>query len=369
MSGNVKDCGSLPAIQIKNIKKFYGAVEVLRGINLTVPQGSYTTFLGPSGSGKTTLLKIIAGFSSVSTGSVSISGVDVTHCAARAREVGIVFQNYALFPHLTARENVEYPLKVRKVPSGERRRRALEFLERVQLSQWSDRYPRELSGGQQQRVALARSLVYSPKLLLLDEPLSALDKHLRGHMQEFLKDLQRSLGISFVHVTHDQTEALALSSQVVIMRDGRLEQVGSPEEIYREPTSRFVADFIGNSNIVECQIGPRNGRHATIKLGEARTIGVPMPASAAEKLAGGARPLLLLRPENAGASLQGDESVVAMSGPVSRTTFMGTHYEVVFDTPQGEITAHLNKDYARGQAVHVAWRAEDTVLLAAGDGR
>ncbi|WP_084044677.1 ABC-type Fe3+/spermidine/putrescine transport system ATPase subunit (plasmid) [Ensifer sp. WSM1721] len=369
MSGNVRDCGSPPAIQIKNLKKYFGAVEVLRGIDLIIPQGSYTTFLGPSGSGKTTLLKIIAGFSSVSTGSINIAGVDVTHYAARAREVGIVFQNYALFPHLTARENVEYPLKLRKMPGNERRRRALEFLERVQLTQWADRYPRELSGGQQQRVALARSLVYGPKLLLLDEPLSALDKHLRGHMQEFLKELQRSLGISFVHVTHDQTEALALSSQVVIMRDGRLEQVGSPEEIYREPTSRFVADFIGNSNIVECQIGPRNGRHATISLGDVQTIGVPIPASAAERLAVGEKPLLLLRPENAGAPRQGDERAVAMSGPVLRTTFMGTHYEVVFDTPQGEITAHLNKDYARGQTVHVAWRAEDTVLLPADDAR
>ncbi|MER9056909.1 ABC transporter ATP-binding protein [Mesorhizobium sp. M0910] len=363
MSNTSKDCGSPPAIQISRLKKCYGAVEVLRGIDLTIPEGSYTTFLGPSGSGKTTLLRIIAGFASVSEGTVSISGVDVTDRAARARGIGMVFQNYALFPHLTARENVEYPLKVRRLPREERRRRALEYLERVHLSEWADRYPRELSGGQQQRVALARSLVYGPKLLLLDEPLSALDKHLRGQMQDFLKELQRDLGITFVHVTHDQSEALALSSLVVIMRDGRLEQVGSPEQIYLEPNSRFVAGFIGNSNIVCCSVTARNGRLATVRLEEGTEVGVPIPAGVTERLGVGEKSLLLLRPEKAETGYGIDTSVVSMSGPVLSTTFMGTHYQVVFSTRHGEITAHLNNDYAPGQSVDVAWRAGNLIVL------
>lgn len=364
-----KDCGSPPAIQVKNLKKYYGSIEVLRGIDLVIPQGSYTTFLGPSGSGKTTLLKIIAGFSSVSQGTINISGVDVTDQPARARDVGIVFQNYALFPHLTARENVEYPLRVRKMPREDRRKRAFEYLERVHLSQWADRYPRELSGGQQQRVALARSLVYGPKLLLLDEPLSALDKHLRGHMQDFLKELQQDLGISFVHVTHDQSEALALSSLVLIMRDGRLEQVGSPQEIYCEPSSRFVADFIGNSNIVDCHVNARNGRLATIRLGDEPAVDVSIPRGISAEFGAGEKSILLLRPENAEIAGHMDTVAVAMSGPVLRTTFMGSHYEVVFATPHGELTAHLKTDYPRGQLVRVSWRAENIVVLPAGDAR
>jgi putative spermidine/putrescine transport system ATP-binding protein len=238
-------------VAMRGLSKTFGDVVAVDGIDLDIYDGEFLTLLGPSGSGKTTVLRMIAGFELPTSGVVELNGIDVTGRAPFERDVNTVFQDYALFPHMSVIQNVEYGLRVKKVSKGERRQRALEALASVQLAGFEQRKPAQMSGGQRQRVALARALVNRPSVLLLDEPLGALDLKLREQMQVELKQLQRQVGITFVFVTHDQEEALTMSDRIAVFNDGRIEQVGTPAEVYERPVTPFVAGFVGTSNLLQ----------------------------------------------------------------------------------------------------------------------
>ena len=257
-----------PAVRLTGIRRVYGDVVAVAGVDLDIAAGEFFTLLGPSGSGKTTTLRVIAGFEQPDTGRVELAGADVTRVPPSERDVNTVFQDYALFPHMTVQENVEYGLRVKGLGRRERRIAAQEVLERVRLPGLGARKPVQLSGGQRQRVALARAIVNSPSVLLLDEPLGALDLKLRQEMQVFLKALQRDLGITFIYVTHDQEEALTMSDRLAVFNQGRIEQVGTPAEVYEHPATEFVAGFVGVSNVVE-----RDGRRFTIRPEKVRLLG------------------------------------------------------------------------------------------------
>ena len=242
------------AVRLEGVVKRFGDVTAVDGVDLEVFEGEFFSMLGPSGSGKTTCLRLIAGFEAPTQGRVLLEGQDVTELAPYQRDVNTVFQDYALFPHMTVEENVEYGLKVKKVPKAERHRRVAEALGMVQLGEFGDRKPSELSGGQRQRVALARALVNRPKVLLLDEPLGALDLKLRQAMQIELKEIQQAVGLTFVYVTHDQEEALTMSDRLAVFSRGRVEQVGTPAEVYERPATGFVAGFVGTSNILSGEV-------------------------------------------------------------------------------------------------------------------
>ena len=247
-----KRSGSLAnsAVSLKNLNKSFGDVVAVSNLDLEIPQGEFFSMLGPSGSGKTTVLRIIAGFETASSGQVLLEGSDVTELAPFDRDVNTVFQDYALFPHMSIQENVEYGLRARKMAKPERAKLASEAIESVKLSHLADRLPHQLSGGQRQRIALARALVLRPKVLLLDEPLGALDKQLREEMQVELKRIQREAGITFIFVTHDQEEAMRMSDRIAVFNQGKIEQIGTPREVYESPASAFVASFLGVSNLI-----------------------------------------------------------------------------------------------------------------------
>jgi putative spermidine/putrescine transport system ATP-binding protein len=246
----VSESAGTPAVRLRGVRKHFGPVVAVDGVDLNVDDREFLTLLGPSGSGKTTVLRMIAGFELPSAGTIELDGVDVTQRPPFDRDVNTVFQDYALFPHLTVAQNVEYGLLVKKVGRSERQRRVEESLERMRLGGFGSRKPSQLSGGQRQRVALARALINRPKVLLLDEPLGALDLKLREQMQVELKALQRQVGITFVFVTHDQGEALTMSDRIAVFNNGRIEQVGTPAEVYERPATEFVAGFVGTSNLL-----------------------------------------------------------------------------------------------------------------------
>jgi putative spermidine/putrescine transport system ATP-binding protein len=251
---------SAPDISVRGLTKRFGDVVAVDGIDLDIPAGEFFTMLGPSGSGKTTTLRMIAGFEIPDEGTIELAGEDVSRLPPYDRPVNTVFQDYALFPHMTVQANVEYGLMVKKVKKGERRTRAAQALEMVRLGAFGDRKPSQLSGGQRQRVALARAIVNRPKVLLLDEPLGALDLKLRQEMQIELKSIQREVGITFVYVTHDQEEALTMSDRLAVFNEGRIEQVGPPAEVYEHPQNEFIAGFVGVSNVIQ-----RDGRRYTVR--------------------------------------------------------------------------------------------------------
>ena len=238
------------AVSLLGLNKSFGDISAVSNLDLEISQGEFFSMLGPSGSGKTTVLRIIAGFETASSGRVLLEGSDVTDLAPFDRDVNTVFQDYALFPHMSIQLNVEYGLRARKIPKAERARLASEAIESVKLTHLADRLPHQLSGGQRQRIALARALVLRPKVLLLDEPLGALDKQLREEMQVELKRIQREAGITFIFVTHDQEEAMRMSDRIAVFNQGRIEQIGSPREVYENPSSAFVASFLGVSNLI-----------------------------------------------------------------------------------------------------------------------
>ncbi|MCC2613598.1 ABC transporter ATP-binding protein [Neorhizobium petrolearium] len=279
-------------LQLSNITKSYGHFTALDNVSLSVDKGEFVTFLGPSGSGKTTTLMIIAGFEKASGGAVEIGGQSISQLAPHQRNIGIVFQNYALFPHKTAVENVYFPLQMRGVSRSQGLKRAEDMLSLVGLKGFGHRHPKELSGGQQQRVALARALVFEPSLLLLDEPLGALDKNLREQMQIEIKRIQRSLGVTTIFVTHDQSEAMSMSDRIVVFEKGRIEQAAAPLDIYHRPRTAFVATFIGESNLIPATI-----TNAMTKTADNPTLG-PFDYAGGEALSDGQNVTLLIRPEH-----------------------------------------------------------------------
>ena len=279
-------------VRIADLKKRYGAFEALKGVTLDIPSGGFFTLLGPSGCGKTTILRMVAGLVEPSRGRILIGNDDVTALPPNKRGLGLVFQSYALFPHMTVFENVAFGLRRRKVAGAELDKRVREALGMVRLATFGERYPRQLSGGQQQRIAIARALAPHPRVLLFDEPLSNLDAQLRDEMQIELKRLQRNLGITTLFVTHDQGEALSMSDRVVVMHDGRAEQIGTPFEVYNYPLSRFVASFVGTLNVLEAEIRDRALGLIAIE-GQEVTLTRPLPA-------GGDRLQVALRPEAIG---------------------------------------------------------------------
>ena len=255
-------------LELKDIRKSFSKDEVvLKEISLSIDKGEFITLLGSSGCGKTTTLRIIAGLETPDSGKVYLEGKDVTALAPEARDVNTVFQNYALFPHMTVADNIGYGLKLKKIPKAEIKKRVSEMLELVQLPGYEKRKPSELSGGQRQRVAIARSLVNNPKVLLLDEPLGALDLQLRRAMQLELKRLQKKLGITFIYITHDQEEAINMSDRIAVMNKGTFEQIGTPDEIYNHPKTSYVATFVGNANILKGKVAEINGSYAQVEIG------------------------------------------------------------------------------------------------------
>ncbi|HOE76490.1 MAG TPA: ABC transporter ATP-binding protein [Rectinema sp.] len=313
----------------KRFKSLDGSGEVLAvdDVNLEVKTGELVTILGPSGCGKTTTLRMIAGFEYPTSGSILIGDKDVAKIPPNKRGLSMVFQSYALFPHLTIYENVAYGLRVQKLPANEIRERTERALDLMQLTTMAKRYPSQVSGGQQQRIALARAIVIEPSVLLFDEPLSNLDAKLREYMRDELRKLQKRLGITSLYVTHDQSEAMAISDRVVIMKEGRIRQVGTPREIYAFPQSRFVADFMGKANFLEVEVLGTNGESARIDIG-GKTFIVPR--------AGRVRPnsgsaLLVVRPEALRLiSLANVENEIPLKGCVDRFTYFGNiaRYEV-----------------------------------------
>jgi len=314
------------AVRLDAITKRFGDVVALSDFSLKVYRGEFMTLLGPSGCGKTTLLNLVAGFLSPDGGEILIDGAVVTEVPTFQREIGIVFQNYALFPHMTVADNVAYGLRARGIARDEIGRRIAESLAIMKLTGLEDRKPRQLSGGQQQRVALARALVIRPRVLLLDEPFSALDKHLRASMQVEVKEIQRKLGVTTIFVTHDQSEALSLSDRVAVIFEGRIRQLDAPHQIYRRPADRSIASFIGEGSVLRARLDRIDDRAATVMVGSSRII---VPAQPLTGLTSGAPVDLFVRPEQL--RIATDHGV--FRGRVVATSFQGDHVDVYVDAP------------------------------------
>lgn len=351
-------------LQLNNLQKSYGANAVVKQFDLSIERGEFVTFLGPSGCGKTTTLRMVAGFETPSAGDIRIDGRDVTNVSANRRNIGMVFQAYALFPNMTVADNVGFGLKVANRPASEIRARVDEMLEMIKLPHLRDRYPYQLSGGQQQRVSLARALAPKPQILLLDEPLSALDARIRVSLREEIRALQVKLGITTIFVTHDQEEALSMSDRIVVMNEGRIDQVGAPFEIYNDPRTRFVASFIGTLNILNGQIvDPATG--AVSIDGQNVIAGRGLAgATAGEARSFALRPeALTLGPALEGRNaLQGVIAEVAFLGSVVRVRMRLKESVIIVDT----FNSSAIKPPTLGEPATVTFAREDMIVLAAG---
>jgi spermidine/putrescine transport system ATP-binding protein len=354
-------------------KRFHsrrGSVAAVEHLDLAIGEAEFFSLLGPSGCGKTTTLRMIGGFEEPSRGRILLHGTDVVGVPPNRRDVNMVFQSYALFPHMSVYDNVAFGLERKSVPRAETRRRVAEMLELVELEGKSDRRPRELSGGQQQRVALARALVNRPRALLLDEPLAALDLKLRQAMQLELKRIQREVGITFVFVTHDQNEALTLSDRLVVMNAGRIEQLGSPREVYERPRTRFVAGFIGTSNLMTGRVRKLEGSTAVLEAAAGESLVVPDASSCCSGV--GASLDLTVRPEKIVMSLQAPTpGWCALRGRVNEVVYLGTCTQYAVTTRSGsELSVFVQNasdasDVAeRGAEVWLSWRPDHSLALA-----
>ena len=355
-------------VSISNVRRDYGAVVAVDDVSLDIGAGEFVSLLGPSGSGKTTLLMMLAGFEQPQSGSITIGGRDVTRVAPNKRDIAMVFQKYALFPHMTVAENIAFPLNMRNVDKSERERKVGEALEMVKLGGYGARKPAELSGGQQQRVALARAIVFDPPVILMDEPLGALDKKLRQHMQIELKQLQRRLGATVIYVTHDQEEALTMSDRVAVLNHGKLMQYGPPRELYDLPADAFVADFLGEMNFIDGTVTAIDGVTCSVALAGG-TVSAPSLAG----LAKGDPVRLAIRPEfiellPSGAAASGASTAVngggsgrtGVSGTLAEVIFNGAIVVMVVELPDGSmvtatLNAHTAPDLVPGRTVTATW--------------
>jgi spermidine/putrescine transport system ATP-binding protein len=355
-----------PLIQFEGVTKRFGGVPAVDDVTLTIEEGEFFALLGPSGCGKTTLLRLLAGFEAPSAGRILIDGADVSDVPPNRRPVNMVFQSYAVFPHMSVAENVAFGLKVDRIPAPERNRRVEEALALVKLEGLGARRPHQLSGGQKQRVALARALIKRPRVLLLDEPLSALDAKLREAMRAELAQLQKQVGITFLFVTHDQDEALVMASRCAVMHEGALEQVARPEDLYQRPASRFVADFIGQVNLFDGEL--RTGAEGRVLFVSPR-LPFEMPAAGL-----GADPpegpvWMALRPEDIDVAA-GPGGGASLAGRVSRIAYLGSHSALEVETGRGAPVRVLmaNRSGAgpvavMGEQVWLSWRPEASRIL------
>jgi spermidine/putrescine transport system ATP-binding protein len=354
--------GVAPDVRLEEVvKRFDDAVAVDR-ISVEIPRGSFFALLGPSGCGKTTTLRMIGGFEEPTEGRIELGGVDVAPLPPYKRDVNTVFQSYALFPHLSIFENVAFGLRRRGVKGGDLRKRVIESLELVGLAGLEKRKPRQLSGGQQQRIALARALVNRPRVLLLDEPLGALDLKLRKEMQLELKRIQHEVGITFVHVTHDQEEAMTMADRIVIMNGGHIEQLGTPSELYEHPRTAFVAGFLGVSNLLESTVAGED----RVTLSDGTAVQVPRNV-----LAGRTGTVRIgVRPEKL--RIGGGEAN-SLAGTVTESAYIGVSTQYILDTPAGPVTVYVQNDrtggqVATGERLTLSWSPDSTFVIDAEEG-
>jgi putative spermidine/putrescine transport system ATP-binding protein len=353
-------------LSIRGATKTYGPVTALAEATLDLAEGEFLTLLGPSGSGKTTLLMMIAGLVQPTGGEIWIDGKLATYAAPNKRDIGIVFQNYALFPHLTVRENIAFPLRMRRLPEATIAAEVGRVLDIVQLPHVAERLPRALSGGQQQRIALARCMVYRPSIILMDEPLGALDRQLRDHMQLEIKELHSRLGITILYVTHDQEEAMAMSDRICLMNNGRIEQIGTPQELYFKPRSVFVAEFLGESNILEGTVSERGPRTL---LTAADGLRIQAASDGGAQL--GESVKFVVRPESIRLLAPDEPADNVVTGTLKETVFVGgvsRHFvaltgDLVLSAKQLTSLASLPQP---GDAVRIGWSAGQTLVLPAG---
>ncbi|MCK4206191.1 ABC transporter ATP-binding protein [Brucella pituitosa] len=340
-------------LTLSDISRYYGKFAAVDNFNLQIEKGEFISLLGPSGCGKTTTLQMIAGLVPPSSGAITLDGRDITRLAPAKRELGVVFQSYALFPHMTVAQNVSFGLEMRKVPKAEREKRVRDVLELVRLSALAERYPREMSGGQRQRVAIARALVINPPVLLLDEPLSNLDAQLREEMQFELRRIQRTVGITTIMVTHDQAEALSISDRIVVMEKGLITQVDAPYKLYEHPHNHFISNFVGKSNFLKAQA---DGEHIT--LADTQIRFPAKDASASGEVS------VFIRPEKVHL-VDADEGHV--SGEVTTRYFMGAQWLLGVLTPAGMLSVALpnlgNPPPIEGSKVGLKWNHEDCRIL------
>ena len=351
------------ALAVENLSKSFGRVKAVSDVSFAVAPGEFLTLLGPSGSGKTTILRLLGGFEYPDAGNISLGGDNVNRLPPYRRNIGVVFQKYALFPHMTVEENIAFPLRQRKVASDQRKRRVEEALELVGLEGLGKRSSRQLSGGQQQRVALARAMVFRPEILLMDEPLGALDKKLRERMQREIRALQQRVGITTVYVTHDQSEAMAMSDRIAVIHEGCIEQIGPPGELYERPATEFVAGFVGDSNLLEGEVLGRVGDFGQLKLAGDAVALFPWREGL------GQRGLLLVRPEKLSLTTTGESADRnRLEGRVQAITYMGdaTLYEVAV-AGANILVRQPNRDdvpaHAEGDQVDVVWSANDCAVV------
>jgi ABC-type Fe3+/spermidine/putrescine transport system ATPase subunit len=353
----------MSSIDLVNLGKTYGDVTALAEISMHVGHGELVTILGPSGSGKSTLLAIIAGLTMPTYGSVSIGSRDVTWLSASKRNIGLVFQSYALFPHMSIYDNVAFPLTVRKCAGEEIRERVAHVLGLLRLTGFERRRPSELSGGQQQRAALARALVFRPDILLLDEPLGALDRKLREEVQIELRQLQRSLGITTLLVTHDQQEALSLSDRIVVLADGQLQQAGTPEAVYLKPQNAFVADFLGTANFLDGVLEKRSGE-TVVRLDDGAVLPCPSEIHLDREV------VAIVRPERIQISAPGDGGLPA---EITECVYLGQSFRYQLKTGAGRHVTAVMADngirFARGDRVALSWGPQDVWVIARDQGR
>ncbi|WP_435169987.1 ABC transporter ATP-binding protein [Falsirhodobacter sp. 1013] len=348
-----------PFIRCDGIAKSFGTTRVIDGLALDIFKGEFVSLLGPSGSGKTTLLTMIAGFERPTEGGIWLDGYRIDDLAPHKRDMGVVFQNYALFPHMTVAQNVGFPLRMRRVGRADAQARVTRALEMVELAAMADRRPSQLSGGQQQRVALARALVFEPRVVLMDEPLGALDKRLREQMQLDIRDLHRRLGLTIVFVTHDQSEALTMSDRIAVFNKGRIEQIDTPAAVYDRPATRFVAEFVGETNMLAGRVAEAGPDGATVDLAGGLRIRVRQP------LEQGCAVSVCLRPERLHLGRAGAN---VMDCRVTDRVYMGDHLRVALDGAAGPIVARLPRsadNVREGEPVTASFAPEDCWVLAA----
>ena len=350
-------------LEVQHVWKAYTPGNfVVRDVSFTLRPGEFLTLLGPSGSGKTSTLMMVAGFEIPSEGQIRVDGRDVANLPPERRNFGVVFQGYALFPHMSVLDNVEFPLSMKRVPRRQRRRQAMEMLDRVGLAEFAARRPRELSGGQQQRVALARALVFEPDALLLDEPLGALDRKLREQLQTEIKDIQRRVGISILYVTHDQDEAMMMSDRIAVMTDGEIAQIGSPSEVYLHPDTPFVAGFLGETNLLPVLCQGIDGGQALVRYANGMLGSARLPHSGSIPQAGD-RALVSVRPERVRFVTGCSDAV---EGAVIGHAFLGRHVRTVVRAMNQAMVVSTTDivRMAPGDIVRLGWDNEDAQLLA-----